>query len=84
MLLSEASPGSSYTVSGMYERDRRLLEFLEERAVRPGAKVRVVDRNYDETMTLMTDKGKISLGSAAAERVWVAPEAGKRAGQSHR
>ncbi len=85
VLLSEASPGSSYTVRGMYERDRRLLEFLEERAVRPGAKVRVVDRNYDETMTLITDKGKISLGSAAAERVWVAPDGvGKRAGQGHR
>ncbi len=85
ILLSEAGPGASYTVIGMYERDRRLLEFLEERAVRPGAKVRVMDRNYDETITLMTDKGKISLGAAAAERVWVVPETGsKRVGQGHR
>ena len=80
VLLSEAEAGNSYTVSGVYERDRRLLEFLDQRAVRPGARVRVVDRNYDQTITLATEKGKISLGSAAAERVWVSPDGGgKRA-----
>jgi DtxR family Mn-dependent transcriptional regulator len=79
VLLSEAEPGSTYVVSGMYERDRRLLEFLEERDVRPGAKLRVLGRNYDQTITLATDNRKISLGNAAAERVWVTPEAaGKR------
>src|ERR1700704_5961806 len=31
LLLSEAEPGRSYRVSGIYERDRRLLEFLEQR-----------------------------------------------------
>ena len=75
VLLSEAEPGATYVVSGMYERDRRLLEFLEERDVRPGAKLRVLDRNYDQTITVATDNRKISLGNAAAERVWVAPEA---------
>ncbi|HZU43311.1 MAG TPA: metal-dependent transcriptional regulator [Terriglobales bacterium] len=80
VLLSEAEAGNSYTVSGVYERDRRLLEFLDQRAVRPGARVRVVDRNYDQTITLATEKGRISLGSAAAERVWVSPDGGgKRA-----
>src|SRR6059058_2020188 len=35
VLLSDAAPGE-FTVSGIYERDRKLLEFLEERAIRPG------------------------------------------------
>jgi len=83
VLLSEAEAGNSYTVSSVYERDRRLLEFLDLRAVRPGAKVRVVNRNYDQTITLITDQGKISLGSAAADRVWISPEVGgKRAAKN--
>src|SRR5579871_6665705 len=45
VLLAQAEAGKSYVVSGIYERDRRLLEFLEARGIRPGARVRVADRN---------------------------------------
>src|SRR5271155_5647386 len=41
LLLSDAAPGVFYSVSGIYERDRHLLEFLEQRGIRPGAKVHV-------------------------------------------
>jgi len=71
VLLAHAQTGRSYVVSGIYERDRRLLEFLEERGIRPGAKVGVTGRNYDQTLSLHTDAGAVSLGSAAAEKVWV-------------
>ena len=71
LLLSQAEEGKSYRVSGIYERDRRLLEFLEHRGVRPGAKLTVSGRNYDQTLTLQTDAGHVSLGSAATDRVWV-------------
>jgi hypothetical protein len=72
-LLADAAPGAAYSVSGIYERDRHLLEFLEARGVRPAAKLRVLERNYDQTLTLSTTSGNVSLGPAAAERVWVAP-----------
>ncbi|MFZ3210882.1 MAG: metal-dependent transcriptional regulator, partial [Terriglobales bacterium] len=72
-LLSEAEPGKGYQVSSMYERDSALLRFLDERGIRPGAKLQVVERNYDQTMTLITDKNKVSVGGPAAEKVWVAP-----------
>src|SRR6202166_2391642 len=75
-LLADAAPGSAYSVSGIYERDRRLLEFLEHRGIRPGAKLRLVERNYDQTLTLSTPSGPVSLGPAASERVWLVP-AGK-------
>src|SRR5207253_8253967 len=52
VLLAEAEPGGTYLVSGIYERDRRLLEFLETRGVRPGAQLQVQARNYDQTLTL--------------------------------
>jgi DtxR family transcriptional regulator, Mn-dependent transcriptional regulator len=71
--LAEAEPGQSYVVSGIYERDRRLLEFLEARGIRPKARLAVVDRNYDQTLTLDTDAGTIALGGTAAEKVWVNP-----------
>ncbi len=71
VLLADAELGHSYTVSGIYERDRQLLEFLEHRGVRPGANLRLLERNYDQTLTLSTASGKVSLGPAASERVWL-------------
>ena len=71
MLLSQAEAGQRYRVSGIYERDRKLLEFLEERGIRPDADLDLLERNYDKTLTLTTTAGKVALGGAAAERVWV-------------
>src|SRR5499427_2042044 len=73
VLLADAELDTHYTVSGIYERDRGLLEFLEHRGIRPGAKLRVLERNYDQTLTLTTPDGTISLGPAASERVWLTP-----------
>jgi DtxR family Mn-dependent transcriptional regulator len=75
LLLAHAEAGKNYVVSGIYERDRRLLEFLEDRGVRPGAKLHVSGRNYDQTLTLATDAGNVALGRSAAERVWVTSDA---------
>jgi DtxR family transcriptional regulator, Mn-dependent transcriptional regulator len=75
LLLAHAEAGKNYVVSGIYERDRRLLEFLEDRGVRPGARLHVSGRNYDQTLTLATDAGTVSLGRSAAERVWVTNDA---------
>ncbi len=75
VLLADADLDHAYTVSGIYERDRRLLEFLEHRGIRPGAKLRLIERNYDQTLTLTTPAGTISLGPAASERVWLSPAA---------
>jgi len=75
VLLADAELDNAYTVSGIYERDRQLLEFLEHRGVRPGAKLRLLERNYDQTLTLSTPAGTVSLGPAASERVWLTPAA---------
>jgi DtxR family Mn-dependent transcriptional regulator len=77
VLLAHAEAGKHYVVSGIYERDRHLLEFLEGRGVRPGARVHVAGRNYDQTLTLATDAGTVALGRSAAEKVWVTPEPSK-------
>jgi len=71
LLLAHGEPGKNYLVSGIYERDRRLLEFLEDRGIRPGARLHVTGRNYDQTLTLVTGAGKVALGVSAAERIWI-------------
>src|SRR5262249_9731748 len=71
LLLADAEAGRSYLVSGIYERDRRLLEFLDARGIRPHARVSVRGRNYDQTLTLNTGAADFSLGASAAGRVWV-------------
>jgi DtxR family Mn-dependent transcriptional regulator len=78
VLLADARPGQAYVVSGVYERDRQLLEFLEARGIRPAAKFRLLERNYDQTLTLSTAAGNVALGRAASERVWVTPAPSSR------
>ena len=70
-LLAEAEAGKDYLVSGIYERDRKLLEFLEERGIRPGSKLHVSGKNYDQTLSLTTETGTVALGRSAAEKVWI-------------
>jgi DtxR family Mn-dependent transcriptional regulator len=77
--LASAEAGKGYVVRSVYERDPRLLEFLDERGIRPATHIRVIRRNYDQTMTLATERGEVPLGSAAAEKVWVAPVATRSA-----
>src|SRR3981081_590346 len=75
VLLADAEPGQTYAVSGIYERDRHLLQFLEARGIRPKAKFRLLERNYDKTLSIRTATGAVVLGRPAAERIWgsVAP-----------
>jgi DtxR family Mn-dependent transcriptional regulator len=78
VLLADAKPGDSYKVSGIYERDRELLEFLEARGIRPGASLKLISRNYDKTLSIRSAEGTVVLGRPAAERIWVSliPSAG--------
>jgi len=71
VLLAQAEPGKRYQVRGIYERDRQLLEFLDGRGIRPGAKLELVERNYDQTLSIRAGDGSITLGPKAADKIWV-------------
>src|SRR5215468_5535490 len=71
VLLAEAAPSSRYRVSGIYERDRHLLEFLDARGIRPGARIELLERNYDQTISIRTAAGTVILGPKAADKIWV-------------
>jgi DtxR family transcriptional regulator, iron-dependent repressor len=70
-LLSEVEPGSKCAIVSVYERDRKLLEFLEKEGLRPGVRIAVEARNYDGTVSLSVAKRQIRLGTSAAEKIWV-------------
>ncbi|MGA3080218.1 MAG: metal-dependent transcriptional regulator [Terracidiphilus sp.] len=83
--LSEAVEGRRYTVTGLQERDHKLLLFLHHNGIGPGQSLRVVSQNYDQTVSIELDgsveersaspegPGRI-LGRPAAEAVWLRQE----------
>ena len=83
--LSEAVEGLRYTVTGLHERDHKLLLFLHHNGIGPGQSLRVVSQNYDQTVSIELDgsveersaspegPGRI-LGRPAAEAVWLRQE----------
>ena len=69
--LDESTDSEAVAVTSVYERDRRLLEYLEGLGVRPGSRVSVESRNADDTLTLRVDGQRVQLGRSAAQKVWV-------------
>lgn len=66
--------GQTARVVSVFERDRKLLEYLDELGIRPGALVEIISRNYDDTITLLLEGRSIPLGNSAAAKVWVQSE----------
>ena len=69
--LSEAVAGEHYTVVSLQERDPKLLLFLHGAGVGPSQSLRVVSQNYDKTATIELPSGISTLGSPAAEAIWL-------------
>jgi DtxR family transcriptional regulator, Mn-dependent transcriptional regulator len=75
LLLSELNTGDSASILCVYEKDEGFLDFLEGLHLLPSAKVEVVNRSYDETLTLRVANQTIHLGKTATSRIWVRPSA---------
>jgi len=69
--LDEITPGATADVTSVFERDRKLLEYLDGLGIRPGTKLRLTAKNYDETLTLKVGGKTVQLGGAAAAKVWI-------------
>jgi DtxR family Mn-dependent transcriptional regulator len=69
--LSEGLENTDYLVSALYERDPKLLIFLHRSGISPNTRLRLLTKNYDQTVSIKTSIGDITLGKPAAERVWV-------------
>lgn len=72
--LGESEPSSSpLLVASVFERDRRLLEYLHDLDIRPGVTLVLTARNYDDTLTLRAGSRTVQIGRTAAEKIWVQP-----------
>lgn len=72
--LAEAPAGHAYEVVRVFEKEREFLGFLADLGILPGARLRVLKREYDETMTvtLGSSAKRVYLGKPATSRIWVA------------
>ena len=69
--LDESASSETVRVASVFERDRELLEYLEHLGIRPGITLRILKKNYDETLTLAVDGRNVQLGRPVAGKVWV-------------
>jgi DtxR family transcriptional regulator, Mn-dependent transcriptional regulator len=76
--LADSEENTEYIVASLYERDPKLLRFLHENGIDPGETVRVLKKNYDQTLAIETPSGTATLGAPAAEKIWVKPRASGR------
>lgn len=73
MPLGDLGKASAARVVSVFERDRQLLEYFDGLGIRPGATLRMLSQNYDDTITLSIDGRAVPLGRSAANKVWVEP-----------
>ena len=75
--LLAAEPGQRYVLARVHEeieRDPRVMAFLEERCLVPGAEIEVVAvLPFNETVSVRTAGREVVLGLAVATHMWVAP-----------
>ncbi len=80
--LSELQEDQPATVESVFERDPKLLEYLDSLGVRPGADIVLLAQNYDDTVTLAVERKRLPLGRRAAGKIWVRPEPASKNTQS--
>jgi hypothetical protein len=73
VLLSQLQPKDRAEILCVYEKDEGFLEFLQGLHLLPGAKLEILRREYDETMTVRVAGRTTHLGKPATSRIWVRP-----------
>jgi DtxR family transcriptional regulator, Mn-dependent transcriptional regulator len=71
ILLSDLRPDECAEILCVYEKDEGFLEFLENLHLHPSTKIQVLQRGYDETLTLLAAGKTMHLGKPATSRIWV-------------
>jgi DtxR family Mn-dependent transcriptional regulator len=67
--LEEAHAGERLTVVSLFERDRKLLEYLDGAGIRPGAEIEVISAGNG--LDLRAGAREIHLDAAVGPKVWV-------------
>ena len=67
--LVEARPGERITVVSVFERDRKLLEYLDRAGVRPGTRLQAISAGA--SLELRTGRRRIRLHAHVGTKIWV-------------
>ncbi len=67
--LVEARPGERITVASVFERDRKLLEYLDQAGVRPGTRLEAISTG--ESLELRVGRRRIRLDAHVGTKIWV-------------
>ncbi len=68
--LRQARPGERWKVIRVKETSRDFLTFLESLGLRPGAELRILDKSYDGTMTVVIGRHRHHLGQSTTAEIW--------------
>jgi DtxR family transcriptional regulator, Mn-dependent transcriptional regulator len=68
-LLEEAKTNEKLTVASVFERDRKLLEYLDGHGIRPGVRVEVMSAG--ESIDLRANGRRLRVERPVASRIWV-------------
>jgi DtxR family Mn-dependent transcriptional regulator len=68
-LLAEVRPGERITVASVFERDRKLLEYLDQAGVRPGTRLEAISAG--ESLELRNGRRRIRLDGQVGTKIWV-------------
>jgi DtxR family Mn-dependent transcriptional regulator len=71
--LDESLAKERLSVVSVFERDRRLLEHLDQLAIRPGATLKVLDNRRGHPLALRVGGKPVEVKRPVAGRVWVKP-----------
>ena len=69
--LDEAQAGERLTVASVFERDRKLLEYLDHIGIRPGVQLEVT--SADHQIHVFSGGRATKIDRVAAARVWIRP-----------
>ncbi|HXE76224.1 MAG TPA: metal-dependent transcriptional regulator [Candidatus Xenobia bacterium] len=69
--LSAVRAGKRVEVVRVYEKDTRFLDYLDRLKLRPGTRLLVEHRDYDESVQAVVAGRTVHLGRDAAEKIWV-------------
>jgi DtxR family transcriptional regulator, Mn-dependent transcriptional regulator len=72
--LEEATAREHLTIASVFERDRKLLEYLDGQGIRPGTQVDIVSTG--EEIELRTNGKRLRVERPVAARIWVKPATG--------
>lgn len=71
--LSAAREGQRVEILRVFEKDTRFLDYLDRWRLRPGARLLIEHKDYDETVQALVAGKTVHLGKNATERIWVKP-----------